>query len=335
MLLSVRLLGGFELRLGDDPLPPLESARAESLLAYLLINRDAPQPRQRLAFLLWPDSTEAQARTNLRQVLHKLRRALPDADRYLDVTARTRRGRPGAPFRLDLADFEAALDRDDLAAAVGAYGGDLLEGSYDEWLLEERDRVRDRLVGALERLSEQLEQRGDLAAAVAHAERLLRLEPLREDAYRRLMRLHDAAGDRARALRVYHACVAALERHLGVEPSGATREAYEALLPGAADAESERAAFVGRVPERRRLTALWREAERGRAQLVLVTGEAGIGKSRLVEELRAFCDHRGAATAEARSYPAEGPLAYGPVAAWLRAEPLAARRHRLDRGRQA
>jgi DNA-binding SARP family transcriptional activator len=60
--LSVQLLGELELRLGDRPLPPLDSARAESLLAYLLIHRDAPQPRQRLAFLLWPDSTEPQAR---------------------------------------------------------------------------------------------------------------------------------------------------------------------------------------------------------------------------------------------------------------------------------
>jgi AAA ATPase-like protein len=78
---------------------------------------------------------------------------------------------------------------------------------------------------------------------------------------------------------------------------------------------------------------MWRESERGHAQLVLVSGDAGIGKSRLVEELRTFCAHRGAATAEARSYPAEGPLAFGPVAAWLRADPIAARRDRLDRGR--
>ena len=339
--LSVRLLGELELRLGDRPLPALESARAESLLAYLLIHRDAPQPRQRIAFLLWPDSGEAQARTNLRHVLHKLRRSLPAADRYLDVTTRTLRWRPEAPARVDFAEFEAALDRadtaadpvDDLEAAVAAYGGDLLEGSYDEWLLEERDRIRDRLATALDRLAALLEQRGRHARAVEHAERLLRLDPLREETYRLLMRLHDAGGDRARALRTYHACAAALERDLGVEPSAATREAYEALLPGAAEAAPERAVFVGRAAERQELTALWREAERGRAQLVLVSGEAGIGKSRLLEELRAFCAHRGAATAEARSYPAEGPLAYGPVAAWLRAEPLAVRRHRLDRGR--
>src|SRR5215218_3293128 len=109
--LRVRLLGELDLRLGELALPALESARAESLLAYLLLHRDAAQPRQRLAFLLWPDSTEAQARTNLRHVLHTLRRALPHAERFLDVTPRTLRWRGDAPYRLDVAAFEAALGR--------------------------------------------------------------------------------------------------------------------------------------------------------------------------------------------------------------------------------
>ena len=104
------------------------------------------QPRQRLAFLLWPDSTEAQARTNLRKVLHTLRRALPDADRFIEVTpthaALARRTRP---YRLDLDEFERALAADRLQAAVDAYAGDLIEGSYDDWVLEERERLRDAL----------------------------------------------------------------------------------------------------------------------------------------------------------------------------------------------
>jgi len=80
-----------DLRFGERQLPPLESARAESLLGYLLLHRDAPQPRQRLAFLLWPGSTESQAQTNLRKVLHNLRRALPSADRLIEIGPRTLR----------------------------------------------------------------------------------------------------------------------------------------------------------------------------------------------------------------------------------------------------
>jgi len=347
--LRIRLLGQFDLHSGDTPLPPLESARAESLLAYLLLHREVPQPRQRLAFLLWPDSTEPQARTNLRHVLHNLRRALPDLDRFVEVTQRTLQWRADAPFWLDVAAFEEAISRakkqaadTGLAAlreAVELYAGDLLEGCYDEWLLGERERLRQRYLEALERLTTLLEARGQHAEAILYAERLLRHDPLHEETCRLLMRLHDARGDRTHALRVYHVCAATLERELGIEPSAPTREAYEALLPPQRQRpDAERAAgrvggppLIGRAAEWRRLTALWHATETGRVQLVLVTGEPGIGKTRLTEEFRTWCAHRGAVTAEARSYPAEGALAYGPLVAWLRSEPLKARLVRLDR----
>lgn len=347
--LRIRLLGEFDLRRGGVLLRPPESARAGSLLAYLLLHRGAPQPRQRLAFLFWPDSTERQARTNLRHVLHNLRRALPDPDRYLDVTPRTVRWRTDAPFWLDVAAFEESLSRAEkeaadggltaLREAVGLYAGDLLEGCYDEWLLEERERLRQRYLGALERLAARLEKRGDHAGAIPYADRLLRHDPLREETYRLLMRLHDARGDRARALRVYHACAATLERELGIEPSAPTREVYEALLPPEREAAERRAGragrppLVGRTSEWTRLTSLWRASEKGQARLVLVTGEPGIGKTRLIEEFRSWGAHRGAVTAEARSYPVEGALAYGPLVAWLRSEELKAHLGRLDQTR--
>src|SRR3954462_1371147 len=172
--LAVRLLGELDLRLGETSLPPLESGRAESLLAYLLLHRDAAQPRQRLAFLLWPDSRGAQARTNLRHVLHPLRRALPDPDRFLEVTPRTLRWRPDAPLRLDVAGFQGALARahgddvDALREAVDAYTGDLLEGSYDEWVLEEREHLRHCHLDALDRLPPRPPRPGGDAPALGY-----------------------------------------------------------------------------------------------------------------------------------------------------------------------
>ena len=236
----------------------------------------------------------------------------------------------------------APADQEELAAlraAAELYRGDLLESGYDEWLLEERERLRRRHLQVLERLVELLEARREPAEAIGYAERLLREDPLREATSRLLMRLHDARGDRARALRAYHACAAALERELNVEPSAATRQAYEALLapagqpaagqPAERPGRLGRPPLVGRAAQRARLTDLWRAAEAGGARLVLVTGEPGAGKTRLVEEFRSWCAHRGAATAEARSYPAEGALAYGPVVAWLRSDPLAGHLGRL------
>jgi DNA-binding SARP family transcriptional activator len=106
--LFIWLLGALDLRYGETPLPALESVRAESLLAYLL-HHETPQPRQRLAFRLWPDSTEQQARTNLRHVLHHLRRALPECDRFLAVQPRTWAWRPDTPFWLDVAAIAESL----------------------------------------------------------------------------------------------------------------------------------------------------------------------------------------------------------------------------------
>lgn len=349
--LHIRLLGELDLRLGGVPLPPLESARAGSLLAYLVLHREAPQLRSHLAFLLWPDSTEAQARTNLRHLLHTLRRALPHADRFLDVTPRALQWRADAPCWLDVVAFTEAIVRAGreppdaalaaLREAVELYGGELLRGSYDEWIVREREAFRQRYLGALVRLAALLEARHDYAEAIAFAERLLREDPVDEETYRLLMRLHDACGNRARALRVYHLCAATLERELGVEPSAATRTAYEGLLPvervpPVAERQADRIAgppLVGRVAEWMRLRELWRVAAGGRAHLVLLTGEPGIGKTRLVEEFRAWCAHRGAVIAEARSYAAEGALAYGPIVAWLRSDAIAARIARLDRAR--
>ena len=341
--LRVSLLGGFELRLDGAPLAPLDSSRAESLLAYLLLHRDAAQPRARLAYLLWPDSSEGQARTNLRHLLHTIRRQLSVLDDYLESTARALRWRPDAPIWLDVDEFMRSLSDvaspntavDRLTAAVALYGGDLLEGRYDEWLLPERERLRSHFLDALARLSAMLEARGELSGAVRRAEALLRQDPLREETYRALIRIHEASGDRARALHVYHMCASTLERELGVEPSTSTRELYERLV---VESESRQAEpprlggppFVGRSAERTKLARLWHESEQGLAQFVLVSGEPGIGKSRLVEEFRSWCVHRGAGVAAARAYAAEGALSYGPVVECLRSAELQRRIRRLS-----
>jgi DNA-binding SARP family transcriptional activator len=310
-MLSVQLFGQFLLRRGHEAPVPLESGRAESLLAFLLLHRDRAQPRQHVAFLLWPDSTETQALTNLRHVLHTLRRTLPELDRHLEVTTRTMRWRDDQPYRLDVGAFEDALAGGSWQDAVEAYAGDLLAGRTDEWVQEERARLRRRYLDALDRLVAESQERGDLTGAVRYAERLMREEPLREGTYLALMRLHDARGDRARAVRVYHECAATLERELGVEPAAAIRAAYDALLAREDGREPAGARlggppFVGRAAERAALTAAWRRAQAGRAQVLLLTGEPGIGKTRLAEEFRAWCAHRGALTAVARAYAGEG-----------------------------
>lgn len=346
-LLHVRLLGDFQLFYGDQVVAGLNQARQQSLLAYLLLHRDAPQSRQQLAFLFWPDSSETQARANLRQVLHHLHHTLPDAARYLRMEAKTVQWRPTVEFTLDVAAFEHQLAqaaaaeqsqqyvmlRAALAAAIELYRGDLLPACYDDWILPDREAWRGKYLHALEQLILLLEEQRDYATAIVYAQRLLRHDPLHETTYRHLMRLYMLQGERASALRTYHTCVTLLQRELNVDPHPTTQEAYSRLLnldalPGWGSHPAPRPLaaehLVGRQAEWAQLQAAWRNVIRGEAHFVLLTGEAGIGKTRLAEELLDWASQQGITTARTRSYAAEGELAYAPVIEWLRSEALQA-----------
>jgi DNA-binding SARP family transcriptional activator len=327
-----RLLGGFELTYGDAHVGAINAPRLQTLLAYLLLHRSCPQSRRHLAFLFWPDSTEAQARTNLRHLLYELQHALPDADRCLLADTQRVQWRPDGPYTLDVADFEAAVAAGDQAAlqqAVELYRGDLLPDCYDNWIQPERDRLRRAYRDSLERLIALTEDARDLPAALTYAELLLRHDPLHETAYRHLMRLHALNGDRAAALHIYQTCVTVLRHELGAPPAAATRMLYERLLQdetAAVISETRPVAasfpLVGRAAEWAQLQAIWRRAAAGRPQMALIVGEAGIGKTRLAEELVALADRQGALASFARGYAAEGELPYAAVTAWLRGRPL-------------
>ena len=240
-LLEIQLLGAFRLTHANEPVTTLSAERLQTLLAYLLLHRQAPQPRHHLAFLLWPDASEGQARTNLRNLLHSLRNALPAAETFLETTNLTVQWRLDAPYRLDVADFEtafsAAMSGGDeattqryLIEAIDLYTGDLLPSNYDDWLMPLREELRGRFGQALQRLIDLLENRGDYPSAIRYTMRLLHQDLLNEATYVQLMRLHARSGDRASVRRVYDQCVAALERELEVEPSPTTTAAYQQLL---------------------------------------------------------------------------------------------------------
>ena len=121
-MLSVLLLGRFNIRFDDTSITDIESPRLQSLLAYLMLNRDSPQSRAHLAFLFWPDTTEDQARANLRNLLHTLRHTLPNADDYLVVSVQTIQWRSDSQFSLDVMDFERALKEAEKISQKGEYG---------------------------------------------------------------------------------------------------------------------------------------------------------------------------------------------------------------------
>ena len=242
--LRIRLLGDFALLANDTTITSLDVPRLQSLLAYLALHRGLPQARSRIAYTLWPDSTDGQAHTNLRNLLFKLRMTLPEVYTFLVVERQTLCWQPDAHFRLDVIEFEAAIaraeqalcmqdevtERQALEQAMQLYQGDLLPSCYDEWIQAERDRLQQSYQGALERLIELLEQAGNYAGAIRVAQRLLRLDPLQEATYRHLMRLYAARGDRGAISRTYQTCAAVLKCELAVQPALATRKTYEQLM---------------------------------------------------------------------------------------------------------
>ena len=156
------------------PLTGLNGTRAQCLLAYLLLHRDAPVARQRLAFLFWPDSAEAQARTNLRSLLHNLLQVLPESERFVQAEGQTVQWRPDGPFSLDVDCFRAAVKQADsaeeLQAAVALYTGELLPECYDDWIAPERERLAEAYRNALQRLVDLLEQQGAYRTAIGQAQ---------------------------------------------------------------------------------------------------------------------------------------------------------------------
>src|SRR5690242_4862440 len=213
--LHLRLLGDFSLIYADRQVTSLNTMRLQALLAYLVLHRDVPQQRQHLAFLFWPDATEAQARNNLRQLLHQLRQAFPSVEQFLSADMHTVYWHSNTPFSIDVAEFEQALadaayvrqhdDRHALHSALehasALYQGDLLASYYDEWLLSERRRLCQLHQQCLEDLYHLALHRGDTVTAIGYVQRLLTLDPLSEDFSRRLMRLFMLNNDRASALR--------------------------------------------------------------------------------------------------------------------------------------
>jgi DNA-binding SARP family transcriptional activator len=343
-MLRVSVLGEQAI-LDDETGVRTRSARAVALVAFLAWHAGSAQPRQRIAGLFWPESTDAQALTNLRRELHHLRQVLGD-DCSPVVTSTDMRWRDTETCRVDLRVFgneraaalAAAAAGDDegvvvhATRAIAEYRGDLLPGVYDDWLVEARSQLERQCVDLCDLACEAQGRRGDLAGAAAAARRRIELQPLEEIGYRTLMRLQADLGDRAGAVSTYHHCASVLERELGIVPDPQTRQAFESLLAdsgppgtrrpatGTALGRSGRPAarLVGRSDELRRLRELWQAAAAGHPALVLVRGGAGVGKTRLVAELAELARRQGAVVASSQCFGTPGRLALAPVADWMR-----------------
>ncbi|MCB0166359.1 MAG: protein kinase [Anaerolineae bacterium] len=245
--LQIQLFGKFRLTYNNDLVATMNSPRLQSLLAYLVLNRDTALPRQHLAFLFWPDSTESQARTNLRKLLYQLRQSLPEVDTFVQSDSQTVQWRAGASFTLDVLELQDYLNQDQyqhpdqalLIKVVDLYTGALLPGCYDDWIYPVRQRFHKAVIGALQQLVALLEAQQAYALGLRYAQRLLELDPLEEGTYQSLMRLHIQNGDRTAAMQAYQACVKILQQEFGAEPNSETQATYKRALQSGYDLRSD------------------------------------------------------------------------------------------------
>jgi len=229
--LRVRLLGQCSVMQQGDDLVPRLSERMLMLLA-LVVLQNGSVPRGWLSEALWPETTDKQSQTNLRNLIFKLRQAWPESADLIDFDQKTLSWKPGVMIEADVTAFaravEIGLNRSDLTGqraleqAVALYEGDLLPGRDLEALQAPREQLRMQHLAVLERLIELHIEHGEWGQALHYAQQLQATEPMHEASYHPLIRLYALSGDGAAARRAYAACLAMLHDEYGAPPSALT-----------------------------------------------------------------------------------------------------------------
>jgi DNA-binding SARP family transcriptional activator len=329
--LYLELLGGFICRTAAGNRIEFPTRKVRGLLAYLALNAGRPQPRERLAGLLWDDRPEALARANLRKTLARLRAALPAAARDCLIGDAGEIGLQRERIEVDALRFERlAADGtpETLERAAGLDRGPLLAGfaeigeSFDDWLATERRRFEELGLQVLQRLLDHYLATGAIERAIHIALRLLAQDPLQEGVHRALIRLYMYQDRVGSALDQYRRCRELLAQELGAAPAAETerlRAELSRLLPEGVEVAGpepddlpERAAVLPAAAEDR---ARRRAARSGRpviAVLALEAGEpdrdlgAGLAED-LATELGRFAELDVIAPASALAYPVSAP----------------------------
>jgi DNA-binding SARP family transcriptional activator len=247
--LNINLFGTFKI-FQNKSICELKITRCiQGLFAYLLINRDHTHSKDILLELFWPDYREEKARKCLNTALWRLRSLLKNSDssnsQYLVTTSSGEISiLQTQDIWLDVDVFEKAINQiikspiekanhDDIGKlehAIPLYKGELLEGFYDDWVLSERERLRNLYVKALRWLMLYYKNQRNYECSVEYAKMILDLDPLREEIVRNLMTLYSKLGQRSKAIQQYELCRGILQKDLGIEPLEETQDLYRSIV---------------------------------------------------------------------------------------------------------
>jgi DNA-binding SARP family transcriptional activator len=321
-MIFCRTLGPIELSVDGGPAPAeLLWRKHLALLIYLARSPRRGRSREHLMGLLWGDRTDAAARHSLSEALRVIRRHAGEGS--VEVTVGQVRLEPSS-VQLDVDRLEELAAAGDWTAASGLVSGEFLEGfavaeasEFEDWLAAERELWNRRGLEVLVSCAEAQLQVGEVEEACGFAQRALTLQPMSELALRSVVRCRSLAGDRTGALALFERFHARLAEESGVEPSGETRALIERVRreraphPETQMAHTEPPALVrppleGRGQELQRLLAATaKSVQTRRAVLLVLEGDAGMGKSRLLDELLSRLRLDGISVAAARAVEAD------------------------------
>lgn len=265
-MLQCYLFGELRVFLDGQPIESFPTQKTQALFCYLILHRHRRHSRSVLINTFWPENDEHSARHCLSTTLWRLRRTLKDEREVpvLLINGDVIGLNPRYPCWLDVADFEqicqglneipgnalTSAQVESLKGAVALYQGDLMEGTYDDWCLVERERLANLYLQALTRLMSFFREQEQPAEAIAYGQRILTLDPLQEGTHRELMRLYCQIGDRAAAIRQYELCREWLAQELGVEPMPETSRLYQEIRANARAHVTRPADAWSQVPSR-------------------------------------------------------------------------------------
>ncbi len=335
MSLQLFLFGGFRLVEDQQDLPPLATTKARSLFAFLALHATSMHTRHLLAGMFWPDLPDASARRRLSQTLWRIHQAFRERDYPLLVTSDTVGFQSDQRPWIDVVAFETAIAQGDephLREGIGLYRGEFMAGFYDEWIFPERERLRDLYLDALDILLSRCEEKGAWDEALRLARQLVREEPLRESAHQKIMQLCLHLGRTQEAIRQYQQLETILAEEMGIQPSAPVQRLYQQLLaekrkrhissrPPPATPQEQRTfspflenphhfPMIGRRSEKRALQWHLEAAIEGRGGLVMIDGEAGVGKTRLIQAIVHDAAWRGMQVLQAWGLDRENTPAY-------------------------
>ncbi|HET7378045.1 MAG TPA: BTAD domain-containing putative transcriptional regulator, partial [Anaerolineae bacterium] len=296
-MLEVRLLGQFEVKLGGQPVS-IPSRPAQALLAYLILNARAAHRREQLAGLLWPDTSDENARNNLRHALWRIRKAIETKQAYLITDDLKVQFDPDSQYWLDVQAVDHKLNTDvsvdELIEALANYRGELLPGFYEEWVTLERERLQAMFERKMEQLLDCLISAQRWADTLEWGEKWIALGQTPEPAYRALMLAHTALGNSAKVAATYERCVQALNTDLGVPPSEQTRALYQRLSSPPDDGRDAKVDRAKKQPSRaahrsdatETLRLAWPAAPIKRTANIPSPLTSFIGRAREIEEIK-------------------------------------------------